>query len=118
MEIHVRDAEDQRRWVWTGGLQTLGQQEMAVMVAWPEHDPRDLLLTHLLEFLENYLNSQPKRILPGQTLRYGWTMLRFVSDKQNLSGAGSDALLIEEMQTPFSREEPSYVSGVAYTLAL
>jgi hypothetical protein len=118
MQIHVRGAEGQGRWVWTEGLQTLGQQEMAVMVSWPEHDPRDLLLNHLLKFLENYLSSQPKRILPGQTLRYGWTMLRFVSDRQNLSGAGPDALLIEEMQAPFSREEPSYVPGVAYTLAL
>src|SRR5260370_1654932 len=78
MQIHFRGAENQLRWAWTDGLRTLGQREIAVMVPWPEHDSRDRLITHLLRFLENYLISQPKRILPEQTLRYGWTTLRFV----------------------------------------
>jgi hypothetical protein len=118
MQIHVRRAQNQVRWVWTEGLRTLGQQEIAVIAPWPEHDPCDLLLTDFLTFLEQYLNKQPKRILPGQTFRYGWMLLRFVSDDQNLSGAGPDSLLIEEMQAPFSQENPSYVPGVAHTLAL
>jgi hypothetical protein len=118
MQIHIRHTENHERWVWTEGLGTQGQQDVAVMVPWPEHDPRDLLLTHLLDFLEQYLNSQPKRILPGQTLRYGWMLLYFVSDDQNRSGAGPDVLLIEELEHPFSPEVPSYVPGVTHTLAL
>jgi hypothetical protein len=118
MQIHFRGAENQVRWAWTDGLRTLGQQEITVMVPWPEYDPRDLRITHLLRFLEDYLSSQPKRILPGQTLRYGWTMLRFVADEHNLSGAGTDILLIEEKQHPFIHNDSSYVPGVAQTIAL
>jgi hypothetical protein len=118
MQIYFSSAENQVRWAWTEGLRTLGQREIAVMVPWPESDPRDRLISDLLRFLENYLTDQPKRILPGQTLRYGWTMLRFVEDERNLSGAGIDALLIEEMQHPFSLNEPSYVPGVAHTISL
>lgn len=118
MQIRSRHAENQVRWVWTEGLQTLEQQEIAVTVPWPEHDARDRLLTNLLRFIENYLTKQSKRILPGQTLSYGWSILRFVPDEQNLSGVGAGTLLIEERQNAFSQEQPSYVPGVARTLAL
>lgn len=118
MQIHFRHAENRERWAWTEELQTLGQQEIAVLVSWSEHDPRDLLLTHLLQYLERYLSEQPKRILPRQTLRYGWTLLRFVRDDQDRSGAGTKVLLIEEMQHPFGEGNPSYIPGVARTLAL
>ena len=118
MQIHFCHAENQLRWAWTDGLQTLGQQEIAVLVPWPEHDLRDGLVTHLLRFLENYLVSQPGRILPEQTLRYGWSMLRFVSDEHDHSGTGPGALLIEEKQHPFSQNDPSYAPGVARTMAL
>lgn len=118
MHIHFRDTENQRRWAWTNGLRTLKQQEIAVMVFWPEHDPRNELLIHLFQFFENYLSSQPKRILAGQTIHYGWTTLRFVSDEHNLSGIGTDVLLIEELQHPFSQGQPFYVPGVACALAL
>lgn len=118
MQIRSRCAENQVRWVWTEGLQTLEQQEIAVTVPWSEHDSRDRLLTNLLRFIETYLTRQPKRILPGQTLSYGWNILRFVADEQNLSGVGSGMLLIEERQSVFSEEHPSYVPGVARTLAL
>ena len=92
MHIHFRSTRHHKRWAWTEGLCTLGQQEIAVLVSWPEHDPRDRLLIDLLSFLESYLLSQPKRILTEQTLRYGWTMLCFVHDEHHSSGAGPDAL--------------------------
>jgi hypothetical protein len=88
MQIHFSSAENQLRWAWTDGLQTLGQREIAVRVSWTEHDPQDRLLIDLLKFLEDYLINQPRRILPEQTLRYGWTMLRFVSNKHNIDGLG------------------------------
>jgi hypothetical protein len=118
MQMHRRYAENQVRWIWTEGLRTLGQQEMAVRVSWPEHDLREQLLTHLLYFIESYLIKQSKRILSGQTLRYGWTLLHFVSDDCHLSRLGTDVLLIEEMQDPFSHNNFSYISGVAHALAL
>lgn len=118
MQLHFGNAEDRERWAWTEGLHTLGQQEIAVIVPWPEHDQREKLVIDLLRFLGNYLSSQPERILPGQTLRYGWTTLRFVEDEQNRSGAGKDVLLVEEMQRPFFSEKQSYLPGVAQTLTL
>lgn len=118
MQIRSHCAENQVRWIWTEGLQSSGQQEIAVSVPWPEHDPREMLLTQFLHFLERYLNTQPKRLLSGQTLRYGWTLLRFVRDNQNLSGTGPDTLLVEEMQSSPSQEKPSYTPGVARTFAL
>ena len=118
MQLHFHQDEYLVRWVSTDGLRTLGQRELATRISWPEHDPRDGLLTNLLRFLEDYLRGQPKRLLPGQTLRYGWTLLRFVSDEHQSGGAGPDALLIEEEQHPFTNNEPSYVLGVARTLTL
>jgi hypothetical protein len=118
MQIHFRDAENQERWVWTEGLQALGQQEMAVQISWSENDLRDKLVIQLFRFLENYISNQPKRILPAQTFRYGWSMLRFVSDAHNFSGAGPEALLIEENQLPFSQVDPLFISGVTHTIDL
>lgn len=118
MQLHFCQDENQVRWAYSDGLRTLGQRELAVQISWPEHDPRENLLIDLLKFLENYVRSQPKRLLPGQTLRYGWTMLHFVSDEHQWSGAGPDALFIEEQQRPFAPNDPSYVAGVARTLSL
>ena len=86
-------------------LQTLGQREIAVMVPWPEHDSRNRLVLNLLRFIETYLADQSKQILAAQTMRYGWTTLRFVHDKYNLSRVGTEALLIEEMEHPFAMDE-------------
>ncbi len=118
MQINFRATENQTHWAWTDGLQTLGQREIAVMVPWPEHDPRERLMINLLRFIENYLIGQAKRILPGQTMHYGWTTLRFVRDEHNLSGAGTEVLLIEELEHPFALDDTSYVPGVAHTMAL
>lgn len=118
MQIHFRDAENQWCWAWTERLRAWGQREIAVMFPRSGPDSHDLLITNVLKFVENYLISESTQILPGQTMRYGWTTLRFVRDEQNLSGQGTEILLIEEMEHPFSLDEISYVSGVAHTLAL
>jgi hypothetical protein len=118
MQIHFRDVENQWRWAWTEGLRARGQREIAVMFPQSAHNSHDLLIINLLEFIENYLISEATQILPGQTMRYGWTTLRFVRDKQNLSGQGTEILLIEEIEHPFALDEPSYVPGVAHTMAL
>src|SRR5260370_38923920 len=118
MQIHFRSAENQVRWAWTDGLRTLGQQEITVMVPWPEYDPRDLRITHLLRFLEDYLSSQPKRSLPGQTLPYGWTILRFVADERILRGEGPGVFPIEENQRPFLHNDSSYEPAERQTVAL
>lgn len=118
MLIHFRDAENQSCWVWTDGLQRLGQREIAVKVPWPEQDSRNRLIRNLLRFIETYLRDQSKQILPEQTIRYGWTTLQFRLDEQNMSGAGTEVLLIEELEHPFAIHDASYVLGVAHIVAL
>jgi len=66
----------------------------------------------------SYLRSQSQRILPGQTLRYGWTLLRFMHEDHHLGGAGPDVLVIFELRNPFAQEDQSYIPGVAQALAL
>ena len=117
MQIHSRHADNQLRWIWTDGLRMLGQREIAVQVSWPEQDLRDTLLTQLLEFLEGYITHQQTYILPGQTLSYGWTILRFVSDEQHISGVESDVLLIQEKHPVLSQKD-QYIPGVSCTMAL
>jgi len=117
MQIKFVDAENQTRWAVTDGLRTLEQREIAVTIPWLEQDPRERLLTDLLKFIESYLSDQSTQILAGQTMHYGWTTLRFVQDEHNLSGAGPEVLLIEEIEHPFAPDD-TYVSGVAHTMAL
>lgn len=118
IEIKFSSAEKQPRRAWTDGLHASGQQEISVAVPWSEQDPRDKFIIRLFRFLEDYLASQPKRILPDQTLRYGWTTLRFVNDEHNQSGAGVDTLLIEELLYPFAPGTQSYIPGISRTMAL
>lgn len=118
MHIYFHNAEDQQRWICTEGLNVLGQRELAVLAPWSNDDLRHRLLLNLLEFIECYIQSQPKRILPGQTFQYGWSLLRFVSDEDNMSGAGSDTLLIEEQESLFAFDDVPFVPGVARTLEL
>jgi hypothetical protein len=119
MQIHFRDVEEQWRWAWTDGLRAREQREIAVKFPGSEQEARDQSITELLKFIEHYLISESKQILPGQTMRYGWTMLRFVRDEHNLSGQGTEILLIEEMEHPFSLvDETAYVLGVAHTMVL
>lgn len=118
MHIYFHDAEDQQRWAYTEGLSALGQREIAVLVPWSDDDLRHRLLFNLLEFIESYIQGQPKRILPGQTFQYGWSLLRFVSDENSISGAGGDVLLIEEQESLFGFDDVSFVPGVARTMEL
>ncbi|GHO57406.1 hypothetical protein [Ktedonobacter robiniae] len=118
MHIYFHNAEDQQRWAYTEGLSDLGQREIAVLAPCSDDDLRNRLLLNLLEFIASYIKSQPKRILPGQTFRYGWVMLRFVSDEKNISGAGSDALLIEEHESHFALEDVPFVPGVIRAMEL
>lgn len=117
--MKVRFCEDKNhiRWVSTDGLQKLGQREIAVTVPWPKQDPRDISITRLFQFIENYLMKQTKRILPKQTMHYGWNTLRFVADEYNISGIGTNTLLIEE-RTNSLPEEASYMPGISRTIAL
>ena len=118
MQVHITKGAKGPRWAWTDGLHAYGQAEVAVTLPWPEGDPRDQQVKDLLRFLEKYVMEQHGRILPGQTMRYGWTMLRFREDEQNDCGQGTETLLVEELREPFKFGELAYVPGASRALQL
>lgn len=97
MQIRMSTGDALPRRAWTEGLEALGQQELGVTLPWPQGDARDTQITRLLRFIEGYISSQPRRILAGQTMKYGWSRLRFVADEQE------NRLLIEELSNLASR---------------
>jgi hypothetical protein len=118
MQVRISKGVKAPRWAWTDGLRLYGQTEVAVSLPWPEGDARDGQVKELLRFLEKYVGEQHTRILPAQTMRYGWTMLRFREDVQNESGQGTGTLLVEELRDPFKFGELVYVPGASRALQL
>ena len=117
MHIHFSSPNVLPRWAWTEGLSAQGQQEITVPLPWPANNPRDQQITRLLKVVKDYVSSQPKRITAGQTMHYGWTTLRFVPASRDESRARA-MLQIEEIQHPFSHEDPQYIPGVGQAIRL
>jgi hypothetical protein len=113
MQIRMSAGAGLPRLAWTEGLEALGQQELVVTLPWPEGDVRDEQIKRLLQFIEVYISGQPKLILAGQTMEYGWTLLHFVTDEQRVG-----RLIIEELRDPYTFGEPEYVPGVTRAIAL
>ncbi len=109
--MQIRMSRDAPRWIWTEGLEALGQQELVAFLPWPEDDARDEQVIALLRFLEEYILRQPRRIVAGETLEVGWSRLRFVAEEQG------QRLVLEELRDD-APGEPVYVPGVARTIAL
>ena len=87
------------RLVRSNGLEAIGQREIAAFVADPEPHDTDHQVMDVLQFIANYLIKSGARIVGGQTMAYGWTMLRF-------GDARPQVLEIEEDTEPFSPEHP------------
>lgn len=112
MQIRMSTGDALPRRAWTEGLEALGQQELGVTLPWPQGDARDEQVMRLLRFIEGYVSSQPRRIMAGQTMKYGWSTLRFVADEQE------NRLLIEELSNPHTSGESAYVPGASRAVAL
>jgi hypothetical protein len=52
MQIRMSAGDALPRRAWTEGLEALGQQELAVMLPWPEGDARDAQIIRLLRFIK------------------------------------------------------------------
>ena len=77
MQIRVGRGPQGGRWAWTEGLGEYDQQDFALPMTWHEGDWRDKQARKVLDFISNYVQTHPKRILAEQTMRYGWTTLTF-----------------------------------------
>jgi hypothetical protein len=114
-----------QRWAYTQGLAGRGQAEIAVPLRWPEGDPdsqtvipRDRAVVKILDYIHAYIAEQPKRITAGQTMTYGWGILRFRPREASDAGSPVDALIVQERTNPFSDEVPTFEDGVVRVLAL
>lgn len=117
MQIHF-SAGEQPRWAWTDGLFDAGQQDIALPLPWPLDDWRDRQAANLLGFIGTYVNGQSRRILAGQTLRYGWTLLRFRESAPEDREAIAGRLVIQELRDPLHDTEPAFEDGARRAVEL
>lgn len=117
MNIHF-STDETPRWAWTDGLSSAGQQDIAVPLPWPVDDWRDRQVANLLGFIGTYVNGQSRRILAGQTLRYGWTLLRFRAPESSDGEPATARLVIQELREPLSESEPDFEDGARRAVEL
>lgn len=118
MEIRAGLAPDGRRWAWTEGLGEYDQQDFALPMTWHAGDWRDKHVHKVLDFIGNYVQTHPKRILAEQTMRYGWTTLTFRESAPDESPDGRLRLVIREIAEPLRDTLAEYVDGVERVLWL
>jgi hypothetical protein len=100
------------RFIRTVGLAGLGQTEIGALVE-AKRDPQwDVRVMGVLQFVVNYVVDTGARILPEETVEYGWTHLR-------LRRRTPTILEAYEIEDVYSNEpEPSVVPGVDRALHL
>jgi hypothetical protein len=111
------------RWAWTEGLRDvplageleLPQAELGTPVPWPADELRDGQVDRLLTFVHRYLTRHSRPIRGGQTIRYGWTLLRTrpLEDED-----GWERLALQELANPFAEQATSYIDGVRSAIDL
>lgn len=100
------------RFIRTLGLAAIGQTEFGALVRAKRNHQWDDRVSGLLQFLANYVIDTGARILPEESVEYGWTHLRL----RERTPAILEAYEIEDV---FSDEaEPSVVPGVDRALRL
>lgn len=97
-------------WMWTDGLARLGQIEIATRIqgngSWcAEYGEQ------LLAYVERYISSQPKRVSAGQTMTYGWAILRFRESQPTDVSSVAGKLIIQEADGAWRADQPSYQDG-------
>lgn len=96
----------QRRAV-TQGMAGMGQYEFALDIT--DHVTDDTA-TQVLRYVTDYVATSGQKILPGETMRYGWSTLRFTQD--------GEWLVVEELANPFATSADAYIRGAARSIAI
>jgi hypothetical protein len=117
MRIHETN-NDGARWMWTDGLATYEQSEIAVPLNWNVDDWRSRECQWLLAFIERYVTTQSNRITSEQTMAYGWTTLRFRASRDNDAPVVKGKLIIQEIAHIWSQEQTRYRDGCNDALLL
>jgi hypothetical protein len=103
--------------MWTDGLALLGQTEIAAPIR-GDGSWRAEYGEQLLEYIEHYISSQSKRVSAGQTMTYGWTLLRFRESQPGDAPSATGKLIIQEADGAWRVDQPSYHDGCDDALRL
>ncbi len=66
----------------------------------------------VLRYISDYLTASGQKIMAGETMRYGWSTLRFAQDNND------PALSIEELEEPFATASDTFRRGAAKAIAI
>jgi hypothetical protein len=98
--------------VRTDGLHAVGQVEVAAQVPGGTAHEVDHQVMDVLQFIARYIFNSGARVLPGQTMAYGWTLLRFRQDRPTV-------LEIDELDDPLADVgEPQWMIGLSLAIGL
>ena len=123
MQVCFTSNADGVRWAWTEGLREIAlaseheqpQADLGAPLPWPPYDVRDGQVERLLSFLHRYVARHSTPIRSGQTLRYGWTLLR--AEAPGAEG-GQERLILQELAAPFAQDDTTFVEGIACAVEL
>ena len=94
------------------GLEEIGQKEIGARVSARRDHDWDHQVMGILDFVARYVLRTGARILPNETLRYGWTLLRFLERTPAL-------LESHEIEDVYSHDpQPAMVPGVDRAIRL
>ena len=91
MQIRLETRSDGLQRLVTQGLNEFKQQEFALELM---GDVTENEATQLLRHIGDYIASSRQQIMADETMRYGWSTLRFTQDP------GADLLTVEELAEP------------------
>lgn len=109
MQIRYELAQDGRRRAVTDGLAPFNQFEIALEMAASVGEDA---AANLLRYIGDYLAASGKRLQPGETIRYGWSTLRFAQMPPE------SYLFVSELADPFSSANDQYVPGAARAITI
>jgi hypothetical protein len=110
MQIRFETREDGLRGAVTEGLLAMGQAEIVLPLVGGVSDEA---ATRVLRYIGDYVAASGQHILPDETMRYGWSTLRFTA--VNTEGT---LLAIEELAFPYSATDEEYTLGSAQAIAI
>ena len=109
MQVRLETRADGQQRVITNGLMELGQQECALELT---NDAAEEYAAKVLHYIADYVAKSQQHIQAGETMRYGWSTLRFVQ------APDAPILSIEELADPFSTATDSFIRGAGKAIAI
>jgi hypothetical protein len=108
MEIQFQSTPE-GRFARTVGLAEMGQHELMLVMGPAVGDEA---AARVLNYIGDYIIASAQHIAPGETMRYGWSTLRFIHLP------GTQDLAIEELANPFTAASESFVPGATKAITI